>query len=477
MALDEQTIAALTSSLSSVTKNYTQTTQCNRVGKSRNQGNLDETKSDVDEKENEQKPRTGLIFQSSDGHFDRHRKFHWERAQRIHSIREHIFRPKNPNNIEKRCLLLKDSDFLLKLEKEDYVRVHFPGYIARLDSLQCLSMMSSEGTNRNTNLDDSICKSKKQLHVLKRLEREAQQYNSIYLSPHSIKEAKQAASALCQMVSHVVCGKLKNGFAITRPPGHHAEPASAGGYCLINNVAVATAYARGKLGVKKVLIVDWDVHHGNGTQKIFLEDPNVLYFSVHRYHGGNYFPYNTGENDRSKGGPNVVGTKKGRGYNINVGWNHKRMGNSEYLAVWKFLLMPVAREFQPDLVLISAGFDAAAGDIGECDVTPDCFSKLTLDLMSLASGKIVCALEGGYIRSVLMQCIESVIIALLDGVNDESSCENIQINSLKRKHHCLSECDLTLDSIDPNAAKSLQATINAHKPFWKNLNICSSGIK
>jgi histone deacetylase 6 len=155
-------------------------------------------------------------------------------------------------------------------------------------------------------------------------------------------------------------GDLDNGFAIIRPPGHHAEPGVAGGYCVINNVAVATAYAREKLGIKRVLICDWDVHHGNGTQSIFLNEPDVLYFSVHRWHGGNFFPF------LQNGGPTNVGVDKGEGFNVNVGWSRKGMGDAEYLAVWEKLLMPMARKFQPELVLVSAGFDAAVGDMGKC---------------------------------------------------------------------------------------------------------------
>ena len=118
----------------------------------------------------------------------------------------------------------------------------------------------------------------------------------------------------------MVSDKLDNGFAAIRPPGHHAEPGLAGGYCVINNIAVSAAYARAKLGVEKILIVDWDVHHGNGTQRCFYNDPNVLYFSVHRYHGGNFFPF------LQQGGPASGGNGTGKGFNMNVGWNDKQMG-------------------------------------------------------------------------------------------------------------------------------------------------------
>jgi acetoin utilization deacetylase AcuC-like enzyme len=193
-----------------------------------------------------------------------------------------------------------------------------------------------------------------------KLDREAEQYKSIYFAKGSVSEAKAAAASLCRLVTKVVDDDLDNGFAIIRPPGHHAEPGMAGGYCIINNVAVAAAYAREKLGVKPVLIVDWDVHHGNGTQSIFLNDPDVLYFSVHRWHRGCFFPF------LQNGGPTNVGIDEGKGFNVNVGWTRKGMGDAEYLAVWEKLLMPMATEFQPELVLVSAGFDAAIGDMGKC---------------------------------------------------------------------------------------------------------------
>ena len=148
-----------------------------------------------------------------------------------------------------------------------------------------------------------------------------------------MEEAKKAARALCTLTERAVKGEIDHGFAIIRPPGHHAEPGMAGGYCLINNVAVAAAYARAKLQehVQKVLIVDWDVHHGNGTQSVFLNDASVLFFSVHLFERGVFYP--------STGSPDTVGLGDGKGYTVNVGWSHKGMGDDEYFAVWKTVRM------------------------------------------------------------------------------------------------------------------------------------------
>lgn len=280
------------------------------------------------------------------------------------------------------------------------------------------------------------------------LDREAQQYKSIFFTKDSVSEAKNATASLCRLVSKVVQDDLDNGFAVIRPPGHHAEPGVAGGYCVINNVAVAAAYARERLGVEKVLIVDWDVHHGNGTQRIFLKDPNVMYFSVHRWQGGNFFPF------LMNGGPTTVGIDDGVGYNVNVGWNRKGMGDDEYEAVWEKVLMPMARDYKPDLVLVSAGFDAADGDMGECRVSPECFGDLTRSLKTLANGKVVCTLEGGYVRSVLGKCVSAVVEALLERKTDDEQ-DNAEDNE-----------DL-LNEIDASAAKSIRTTISAHRLYWK----------
>ena len=290
-----------------------------------------------------------------------------------------------------------------------------------------------------------------------RLDQEAKQYKSIFFTPNTVNEAKAAAASLCRLVSHVVTGQLDNGFAVIRPPGHHAEAGLAGGYCVINNCAVASAYAREKLGIKKILIVDWDVHHGNGTQSIFLNDPNVLYFSVHRYHGGNFFPFLDG------GGPTTVGIGDGVGFNMNVGWNRKGMGDDEYIAVWEKLLIPVANEFDPELVIVSAGFDAADGDMGECHVSPECFARLTRRLMTLANGKIICTLEGGYVRSVLSKCIENVLEALLDGKSLKISAQETE------KTQSLLKGKDVLEFVDSSGAKSINNTIAAHKMYWKCL--------
>lgn len=193
------------------------------------------------------------------------------------------------------------------------------------------------------------------------------------------------------MGRYMSMGQVRNAVAIVRPPGHHAGPGAAGGFCLFNNVAVAARHGQSLAGgALRVLILDWDVHHGNGTQKIFEEDPSVLYISLHR-HDGSFFPGGSG------GSPRRRGRGRGTGFTINVGWGGPRAGDPEYLLAMTRLVLPVACQFSPQLVLVSAGFDAGRGDpLGGCLVSPPTFGLMTHLLGGLAGGRLVLVLEGGY---------------------------------------------------------------------------------
>jgi len=205
-----------------------------------------------------------------------------------------------------------------------------------------------------------------------------------YTCRDSATAARLAAGGLIDLTLEVAAGSLSNGFALLRPPGHHAEADRAMGFCLFNNVAVAAKAARAA-GARRVLIVDWDLHHGNGTQQAFWEDPSVLYFSTHQ------FPFYPGT-----GAVEEVGGGAGRGFTVNVPWPGG-MGDAEYIASFDRVLLPIARAFEPDLVLVSCGFDAAAGDpLGAMRVSPGGYARLTARLRTLAGGRVVLALEGGY---------------------------------------------------------------------------------
>ena len=164
------------------------------------------------------------------------------------------------------------------------------------------------------------------------------------------------------------------------------------GFCHFDNVAVAAKVVKRLIPeIRKILIVDWDVHHGNGIQQAFEDEPNVLYISVHVHEDGRFYPAG------DYGDHLHCGIGAGIGKNINIPWPTKGMGDSDYLLAFQQIIMPVAFDFKPDFVMIAAGFDAAVGDqLGGCFVTPQCYAHMTHMLMSLAGGKLVACLEGGY---------------------------------------------------------------------------------
>ncbi len=195
----------------------------------------------------------------------------------------------------------------------------------------------------------------------------------------SLRASRIALAAVCDVAVAVWQGAAKNGLALVRPPGHHADCSHSRGFCVLNNVGAAARLLMSR-GAKRILIVDWDVHHGDGTENMFYCDPAVLCVSIHRYDNGSFYP-RSGHPDRCGGG-------KGLGYNINVALNGKGYGDADYMLILDHVVLPVARAFNPDIVLVSCGFDAGRGDpLGEFDVTALGYAGMTKRLMSLADGK------------------------------------------------------------------------------------------
>ncbi|KAI9318515.1 hypothetical protein BX666DRAFT_2120365 [Dichotomocladium elegans] len=272
--------------------------------------------------------------------------------------------------------------------------------------------------------------------------------------------ARIAAGALMELTDQVVQGKLRNGFALIRPPGHHAEDDGAMGFCFFNNVAVTVASTLEKYPtkIKKVLIIDWDIHHGNGTQKIFYESPEVLYISLHRWENGHFYPFS--------GSPDECGRDEGLGKNVNIAFNTddekpKPMGDVEFIAAFYHIVLPIARQFNPDMIFVSAGFDAAEGhpaNIGGYQVTPRGFAMLTKMTKELAEevcdGRLVLSLEGGYELQPLATSVAACVAQLLSPV----LVPDVQINYKG-----------SLNTIKPNrgAAISLRRVAEIQRTYWK----------
>ncbi|XP_059303354.1 histone deacetylase 15 isoform X3 [Lycium ferocissimum] len=226
-----------------------------------------------------------------------------------------------------------------------------------------------------------------------------------YANEHSACAARLAAGLCADLASAIYSGRVKNGFALVRPPGHHAGVKQAMGFCLHNNAAIAASAAEAA-GAKKVLIVDWDVHHGNGTQEIFERSKSVLYISLHRHEDGRFYP--------GTGAADEVGSMGAEGYCVNIPWSRGGVGDKDYIFAFEQVVLPIALDFNPDFIIISAGFDAARGDpLGCCDVTPAGYASMTQMLSALSGGKLLVILEGGYNLRSISSSATAVIKVLL----------------------------------------------------------------
>jgi acetoin utilization deacetylase AcuC-like enzyme len=255
--------------------------------------------------------------------------------------------------------------------REQLLRVHDAEYLRRI----------SETAGRATKLDPDT-----------------------YTSPESHEIALLAAGAVIDAVERVMGGSHRAAAALVRPPGHHAERDRAMGFCLFNNVAVGAAHARAN-GAAKVAIVDYDVHHGNGTQHIFEHDPSVLYISTHQ------FPYYPGT-----GAADEVGRGKGEGFTVNVPLEAGSV-DEDYRTAFEAVIVPVLDQFEPDLLMVSAGFDAHEHDpLGGMRVTTPAFAAMTLALRQVAEdccrGRMVIVTEGGYDLHALAASLDGVLDAM-----------------------------------------------------------------
>jgi acetoin utilization deacetylase AcuC-like enzyme len=261
-------------------------------------------------------------------------------------------------------------------------------------------------------------------------------------SPRSWEAAQMAVGGVLVAIDRVMEGTFDTCFALVRPPGHHAEKGWGKGFCLFNNIAVGAHYARQKYGLERILIADWDLHHGNGTQNAFYADPQVLFFSTHQY------PYYPGS-----GSIVEVGERSGKGFTVNVPLPGGQ-GDRDYLEIYRSLLKPVALEFKPQLILVSAGYDIYCDDpLGAMEVTPSGFAALTALIMELArsscQGKMVMSLEGGYHLDGLRDSVKATLQQLAAG----PPAQGMKVEGN------------TADS----TGKIIESVRGVHKAFWSSL--------
>jgi acetoin utilization deacetylase AcuC-like enzyme len=327
------------------------------------------------------------------------------------------YHPESPERLEVVYEMLNDSDMtgnfrevsVRASQREELLLVHSPEYI---------DLIASTDGKENTYLDPDT-----------------------QTSAGSYTAALLAAGGLCEAISMVNSGEINNAFAFVRPPGHHAEKTRAMGFCLFNNVAIGARYAQEYLGLNHILIVDWDLHHGNGTQHSFESDPSILYFSTHQ---SPFYP--------GTGSYHETGSGKGEGYTVNVPL-YTGYGDYEFAAIFEEILKPIAMEFKPEMVLISSGFDIYVGDpLGGMKVSPEGFAALTRSVMNISDaccgGKVVITLEGGYNIQGMRDCTKAVLKELA----------------------CISETNVTdlVNRADRSMVDRAIAPVKSvHERFWK----------
>jgi acetoin utilization deacetylase AcuC-like enzyme len=306
-------------------------------------------------------PRAFLV---DDPHFDAHASgaYHPERPERLVAARAAAAKAR----VAWELVPAREAT------DEELTRVHDPAYIAVLEKLR----------GARTHLDADT-----------------------FIAPGSVQAARIAAGSLVAMVDRILDAPAQSaparGVALLRPPGHHARPAQAMGFCLVNNIAVAAAHAISR-GLERVLILDWDVHHGNGTQEMFLRDPRVLFMSTHQWP---FYPGTGAARDRGEGA--------GEGFTVNVPMT-AHGGDGVYASAFEQVLLPIAEAYAPELVLVSAGFDAATRDpLAQMEVSSDGFAWMARAVTAIANksaqGRIALVLEGGYDLVALEAGLERAI--------------------------------------------------------------------
>lgn len=290
----------------------------------------------------------------------------------------HVCNSLQNSGVWNRCLLTKGR----KATDEELSLAHSPDFIRQLKKTHTLT-------------DEALIKYQSS-------------YKSVYFCQDSFEAGSWSVGTLLSVVDSVLTGQSQSGAALIRPPGHHAEANTTMGFCLFNNVGIAAKYAQQKYDVQRIVIVDWDVHHGNALQSLFYDDTSILYISLHRFDLGSFYPYG------GKGHHKRVGGESAQGYNVNIAWNDGSKSDADYIAAFQQVILPICYEFSPELVLVAAGYDCAEGDVlGNYHLSPAVFGHMTSMLKGLAGGKVILSLEGGYNLEMTGKCMTSCVATLL----------------------------------------------------------------
>ena len=335
-------------------------------------------------------------------------------------------------------------------KEEDLLLVHTKEYIDKIKEISENNSKNKNVTNHNLSEKDS------------------------YDNFATFESAKLATGSLIEICKNILSKKIEHGYAIIRPPGHHADMSTARGFCIFNSVAVAVKYILNKNNKMKIAVLDWDVHHGDGTQAIFYKDQNPLFISIHRHDSGKFYPFKTGFVKEK-------GEENGLGYNINIPLDTKCaiskgpscIGDAEYINIFERIVIPVLKEYNPDVIFISCGYDAGENDFSGClKCSPFAYAFMTDRLLSL-NKNLIFALEGGYTLDTIKRMSETTIRTLL---GEEIPWKGNMIqNYIEFNNDNIFNLEFLMDNwekifrIVPYVAEHLNLIIDEHKKEWKCL--------